>query len=235
MGEFHDRRFPGEGEAYRSARDRLLQAEVDLRRRLEEVAGLRRELPLGGPVPEDYGFQEVEAHGEEASETRLSELFEESRDALIVYSYMYGPDWDRPCPMCTSILDGLDGAARHVRQRANLAVVAKAPPDMLRRIVEERGWSDLRVLSSHDCSYNADYHAEWESEHGDQHPLVNVFVRRDGEVRHFWCSELYFVPRDGHPRHVDLIWPLWNLLDMTPEGRGTDWMPALEYGTARRA
>ena len=229
MGRFHDRTFPQESEAYRTARDELLAAENELRQRVEEVAALRRKLPLGGRLKEDYIFDELDPRSGEVSETSFSQLFEPGRDSLILYSYMYGPDWEKPCPMCTSIADNLDGAGHHVRQRANLAVCAKAPVEKLRPLADDRRWSRFRLLSSSGNTYNSDYHAEWDSPMGNQHPLMNVFTRRDGEIFHFWASELLFVPRDGDPRHVDMIWALWNLLDLTPEGRGQSWYPALAY------
>lgn len=229
MSEYHERRFPGESEAYRAARDRLLEAEIELRRKIEDVAALRRELPPGGEVKEDYVFREVDPETGGSRDVKLSELFDEGKDSLVVYGFMYGPDWDTPCPSCTSITDSANGIAPHVRARSNFVTVAKAPPEKLRALAAERGWRNVRFLSSADNSFNADYYAEWKGDYGDHHPMINVFVRRDGDIRHFWASELFFVPMDGgHPRHADLIWPLWNYFDMTPEGRG-DFMPSLKY------
>ena len=66
---------------------------------------------------------------------------------------------------------------------------------------------------------------------GSQYPMATVFARRDGRIHHFWSSELFLVPSapGQHPRHVDFMWPLWAVLDRTPEGRGTDWAPELDY------
>lgn len=224
MGRFHDKAFPGDSADYREARDELLQAELDLRARLETVAGLRRKLPLGGRLAQDYEFEEVDAAGA-ARTVRFSELFAPGKDSLILYNFMYGPDWEKPCPMCTSVLDGFNGNAVYVSDRVNLAVVAKAPIGKLRAWGDERGWSRLRLLSSEKNSFKNDYHAEFPSDDGDQHPLLQVFVRRGGAIHHFWSSEVLYAKVDGQPRHVDLMWPLWNLLDLTPEGRGTDWYP----------
>jgi predicted dithiol-disulfide oxidoreductase (DUF899 family) len=203
---------------------------MELRDRQEEVTDLRRRLPLGGEVPEDYVFEE-EAAGSDRNvrRVRMSELFEDGKDSLILYSFMYGPDMERPCPSCTSILDGLDGTVRHAFQRVNVAAVAKSPIGRIREFARERGWRNLRLLSSAGTTYNADYHAE--SPDGDQWPALNVFVRRDGRIHHFYNTELlYAATRPGQePRHVDSIWPLWHLFDQTPEGRGTDWQPALSY------
>lgn len=215
--------FPGESTEYRAARDRLLEAEVELKRHTEAVAAMRRELPPGGVVPQDYVF------GQDDGEVRLSELFGSAHDTLVIYSFMYGPEDERPCPSCTSILDSLDGAARHLAQRVALAVVAKSPSPRIRAFALERGWRHLRLLSSAKNDYNRDYQAE--TSDGSQMPILNVFTRRDGEVRHFWATELLHVPWDPgqEPRHVDFIWPIWNVLDATPAGRGTDWSPRLEY------
>jgi predicted dithiol-disulfide oxidoreductase (DUF899 family) len=224
-------RFPGESKEYRAARDRLSRAETELRGKLEEVAALRRKLPLGGPVKEDYAFEEAEA-GPGArvtvKQTRLSELFGTGRDTLILYNFMYGPDMPRPCPLCTSILDGLDGSAPHVTSRVSLGIVAKSAIQRIRDFARERGWRHLRLLSSAHNSYNADYHGE--THLGEQLPTLNVFVRRNGRVHHFYNTELLYGPRPRgmDPRHVDLIWPVWNLLDLTPGGRGTDWYPSLD-------
>jgi len=213
--------FPNEPAKYRAARKKLLKAETDLRKRVEQVAALRRKLPSGGKVPEDYVFEG------ETGPVRMSGLFENG-DSLVIYSFMYGPKMNHACPMCTAILDSLDGAAAHVAQRANLAVVAKSPIARILEFARGRGWSHLRLLSSEKNSYNRDYLAE--SQDGAQMPMLNVFVR-DKAINHFWGSELlYAKPVKGqNARHVDLIWPLWNVLDLTPEGRGSSWYPKLKY------
>lgn len=228
----HSTRFPGETPAYREARDKLLQAEMALRRQLEDVAALRRQLPLGGPVPEDYVFSEGATDlgdSQTVKHVRMSELFEPGKNTLVIYSYMFGPNMKSPCTSCTSILDGLNGTAPHVRQRVNFVVVAKSPIQRIRELARGRGWNNLRLLSSEGSTYNHDYHGE--TAKGDQIPSLNVFTRREGKIHHFYNTELLFAPKekgmDG--RHVDLIWPLWNLLDFTPEGRGTDWYPKLSY------
>lgn len=133
------------------------------------------------------------------------------------------------CPMCSSILDALNGAAVHATERIGLAVVAKSPLERIRPFARERGWNRLRLLSAGGNDYNRDYHGE--DEEGGQRPSLNVFVRRGGKIHHFFHSELLFVPGDPgqNERHVDISWPLWNLLDFTPEGRGADWYPSLNY------
>jgi predicted dithiol-disulfide oxidoreductase (DUF899 family) len=239
-------RFPGESEEYRRERDRLLEAEIELRRTVERVAAQRRALPPGGVVPEDYRFEEASLG---AGEVRLSELFAPGKDTLVIYSFMFPrysgdtrpgpavgetarlPLAETPCASCTSILDSLDGAATHLAQQINLAVVAKSDPERIRTFAAERGWRRLRLLSARGTTYSRDYHGE--SPDGEQAPILNVFVRDGDTIRHAWATELMFAPRDEgeEPRHVDLMWPIWNVLDMTAQGRGTaSNFPGLDYG-----
>ena len=163
----------------------------------------------------------------------MSDLFAPGKDTLVLYSFMYGPEQRAPCPMCTSLLDSLDGAAVHARQRINFAVVAKSPVARIREWARRRAWGRLRLLSSSANSYNADYHGE--TAEGEQMPALNVFVRRPGGIHHFYNTEALYAPAvDGEDScHVDFLWPLWNLLDLTPEGRGDDFYPKLEYPVDR--
>lgn len=236
--------YPGESPSYRRARDRLLEQEIELRRMMEQVAAARRALPLGGRIPEDYLFTE----GEAAREVRFSELFAAGKDSLVIYSMMFPRDPgderpgpasgetallaldEGPCPSCVALLDQLDGAVEHVSQHLNFAVVAKAPPERSSTFARERGWRRLRVLSSAGSSYNADYLAE--TDDGHQRPMLNVFHRDGGEIRHTWGSELFYAPvEDGQdPRHVGTLEPVWNMLDLTPEGRAGNWDEQLSYG-----
>jgi predicted dithiol-disulfide oxidoreductase (DUF899 family) len=238
--------FPGEAPEYRAARDRLLEQEIDLRRATEAVAAARRRLPPGGIVPQDYVFQGL-GPDSATTDVRLSELFAAGRDSLAIYSFMFPRDPDDltpgpatgqtamlpllegPCPSCVAFLDQLDGAAEHAAQHVNLAVVAKAPIERVLVFGAERGWRRLRLLSSATNTYNRDYFAE--TPEGVQRPMLTVF-HRDGEViRHFWSSELFYAAMDPgqDPRHVGTLEPLWNLLDLTPEGRPTDWAEQLSY------
>ena len=228
----HSFRFPNETEAYRRSRNQLLQAEVDLRRHVEEVALLRRQLPLGGQIAEDFIFEEGSPDLNDTQtirQVRVSELFQPGKDTLAIYSFMFGPKMKVACPMCSSIIDALNATVVHAGQRMNLAVVAKSPLERLRTFARERGWNRLRVLSSAGNNYNRDYYGE--NAEGGQQPSLNVFVQRDGKIYHSYHSELLLVPPEPgqNQRHVDMIWPLWNLLDLTPEGRGTDWYPSLTY------
>jgi len=237
--------FPGESREYRAARDRLLDGEIELRRTIEAVAAARRELPQGGRVPEDYVFQAAGGDGEPI-DVRLAELFARDKDSLVIYNFMFprDPDDDSPgptsgktarlplaegpCPSCTALLEQLDGAAEHAGQHVGLVVVAKTPLPRLITFATERGWRHLRVLSSATNTYNRDYHGE--TADGVQRPMLNVFHRdRDG-IRHFWGAELLYAPNDHgqEPRHVGTLEPLWNLFDLTPEGR-PDWHEQLSY------
>lgn len=232
MPQYHDKTFPGESEGYREKRDELLQAEMDLRRKIEEVARMRRNLPPGGSLKEDYVFEEGPADLSKTGEVhtvRFSELFRDGKSTLLVYSFMYAPEAGKPCPSCTSILDGLNGQARHFLDRINFVAVAKAPIGKFRDWARERGWHNLRLLSSCKNSYNRDYFGE--SPEGNQWPTLNVFSKKESGIVHFYDTELLYVPSEEgqNARHVDLIWPLWNLFDLTPEGRGADWYPKLSY------
>ncbi len=222
---FHNKRFPGESDAYRSKRNKLLAAEKDLRQKLEDITKLRRQLPLGGKVKEDYFFDEI--RNGIVKQTKLSELLQPGKNSLIVYSFMYGPQAEAPCPMCTSFLDSADSSSPHITQRTNFVVVAKSPINRIRDWTDKRGWKNLRLLSSANNTYNSDYFSE--TPEGHQLPACNVFTKADSGIHHFYSTELLYTKLDGQPRHVDLLWPLWNFFDLIPEGRGTDWYPKLSY------
>jgi predicted dithiol-disulfide oxidoreductase (DUF899 family) len=223
-----------------------LEREIELRRALEAVAVARRELPLGGRVKTDYVFHGAGVDGAPA-EVRLSELFEGGKDSLAIYSFMFPRDpadqtpgprdgetsglplAEGPCPSCTAFLDQLDGAAQHASQQINLAVVARAPLTRVLAFARERGWRRLRLLSSAGNTYNADYLAE--TPDGVQRPMLSVFHRDGDVIRHFWSSELLYAATDPgqEPRHVGTLEPLWNLFDLTPEGRPVDWVEQFSY------
>jgi predicted dithiol-disulfide oxidoreductase (DUF899 family) len=177
---------------------------------------------------------------------RLGELFGPGKDSLIVYSFMFprDPADDRPgppqgetarlplaeapCPSCTALLDQLDGAVEHAEQWFDLVAVAKAPLRRILTFARERGWRSLRLLSSRPSTYNRDYLAE--TAEGHQRPMLNVFHREGEVIRHFWGSELLYAPTEPgeDPRHVGTLEPLWNLFDLTPEGR-PNWDEQLSY------
>jgi len=238
--------FPGESAEYRAARDRLLEQEIELRRAMEAVAVARRELPPGGVAPENYVFEGADGDGS-PTKVRLSELFAPGQDSLVIYNFMFPRDpgdkrpgppsgrtallplADGPCPSCVALLDQLDGAVEHASQHVSFAVVAKAPLSRVLTFAEERGWRRLRLLSSAANSYNRDYLAETAA--GHQRPMLNVFERDGDTIRHFWGSELFYAPVDPgqDPRHVGTLEPVWNLFDLTREGRGADWDEQLAY------
>jgi predicted dithiol-disulfide oxidoreductase (DUF899 family) len=238
--------FPGESPEYRQARERLLDQEIELRRAIEAVAAARRALPPGGVVPDDYVFAGAGAGGN-PTDVRMSELFAPSKDSLVIYSFMFPRDpgderpgpasgqtalltlEEGPCPSCVALLDQLDGAAEHATPLITFVVVAKAPLARVLTFAEERGWRRLRLLSSADNSYNRDYLAE--TAEGAQRPMLNVFHRDRGVIRHFWGSELLYAPTDPgqDPRHVGTLEPVWNMLDLTPHGRPSVWDEQLSY------
>lgn len=238
--------FPNESAEYRAAREKLLAKEIELRRLTESVAAARRELPPGGLLKEDYVFDEAKPNGDFVK-TRLSELFAPGKSSLLIYNFMFPRDpeddrppstgsatrrlklADQPCPSCVGLLDQLDGAARHATQRLNFAVVANTPIATLYAFGKERGWRHLRLLSSSGNTFKRDYHGE--SAEGAQRPMMNVFHRDDAEITHFWSSEMLYAPTDAgqDPRHMGALEPLWNLFDLTREGRPGFWQEQLSY------
>jgi predicted dithiol-disulfide oxidoreductase (DUF899 family) len=214
-------RFPNESADYREARDALLAEEIELRRHIERVAQQRRALPPGGKVPKDYRFEGADGP------TTFSQLFGDHQ-TLVVYSWMFGPQRQRPCPMCTSLLSAWDGEAVDAGQRVSLVVTARSPIERLTAFARERGWRNLRLFSDGDGDFTRDYVS---ADDGDV-PAFNVFTRRDGSIRHFWSGEMGAATMDPgqDPRGAPDLMPLWTILDCTPEGRGTDWYPKLEYG-----
>jgi predicted dithiol-disulfide oxidoreductase (DUF899 family) len=199
----------------------LLESERRLRVEMEAVAAERRALPLGGIVS-DYEFSGVSADGA-VTRLHLADLFgcPDGETARL-------PLHEGPCPSCTALLDQFDGMARHPEQRVSLAIVPRAPIEQLLTFAGERGWRYLRLLSAAGSSYSRDYGGEVP---GGLRPMLNVFERRQGEIRHFWGSELMWAPPEPGQeyRHVGTLEPLWNLFDLTRAGRGDDWDEQLTY------
>jgi predicted dithiol-disulfide oxidoreductase (DUF899 family) len=197
-----------------------LAEEIELRRQLERVAARRRALPAGGEVPQDF-----ELVGEGGA-VRLSALFGD-KDTLMVYSMMYGPQRKAPCPMCTSFLSAWNGAAVNLRERVAIAVTARSPIERLVEYKRQRGFGNLPFFSDGSGEYTRAYVS---AEDGDV-PGYSVFTLRDGRVRHFYSGEMSGAMADPgqDPRGGPDLDPLWLLLDLTPEGRGTDWYPKLSY------
>ena len=239
--------FPGESAEYRAARNRLLDEEINLRRALESVAAARRNLPPGGLILEDYVFHALDSTGAPTT-IKLSELFAPGQDSLVIYNFMFprypgdnrpGPaegstaqlkPEEGPCPSCTAFLDSLDRTAKHLAAAGlNFVVIAKAPIDRIITYAHERGWSNLRLLSAAHNNFKRDYHAE--SPEGAQLPLMTVFHRDGDQIRHFWTSEMLFAPSDPgqDPRHVGTVEQIWNIFDLTPEGRPATWHEQIDY------
>jgi len=215
-------RFPNESAEYRRAREALLAEEIELRRHIERVAEQRRALPPGGEVKTNYVFEG------ENGKVSFTDLFGD-KDSLVIYNYMYGPQRERPCPMCTSLLSAWDGEAPDVQQRVALAIVARSPIARLLAFKRERGWHHLPLYSDISGEFSRDYHAL--TKDGGDDAAFNVFTRRDGAIRHFWGGEMNGASSDPgqDPRGAPDLMPLWTILDVTPEGRGTDWYPKLNY------
>lgn len=212
--------FPNESPEYRAARNALLVQEIESRRVAERAAELRRRLPPGGAVPEDYRFT-----GEEGPVT-LSGLFG-GHDTLVIYSYMFGPERKAPCPMCTSFMGSFATKIADVRQRVAIAFTARSPIERLVEAKRARGWTDIPVYSDGEGAFTRAYVS---AEDADM-PGLTVFTRRDGIVRHFWSSEISGDMADPgqDPRGQPEMDPLWLILDTIPGGRGTDWYPKLAY------
>jgi len=202
-------KYPNENQEYREARDSLLEAERELVEKVKAVAAKRRELPAGGRLKEDYVFQWAN-DGKVGKSVKISELFGD-KNTLLLYSFMYGPGWDNPCPSCTSLVDGFDRSAYQVGQGAAFVAIAKAPAEMINAWAKKRGWSQINLVSGAESPYQADYKCQGDSD-DMQWPVMHVFRKLDGGIYHFWGTEL-----PGN--HVDTVWPYWNLMDFTPEGR----------------
>jgi len=210
--------FPNETAEYRAARDRLLERERKLRRLNAAVADDRANLPSGGVVPEDYTFHRIGADGS-PEPVRMSALFEDGKDSLIVYSFMFGAERDRACEGCTGLLGSLDAVAREVNRDTNFVVVAGSPIERIAAYAKEQGWIHHRMLSSAGTTYNHDYFAA--NPDGGEQPIVNVFHRDGDVIRHVWASEIVYAEPDPGQDHRanDPFDAYWSFFDIIPEGR----------------
>lgn len=216
--------YPNDSAEYRQARTALLAQEIDLRRQIEQVAAQRRALPLGGEAG-DYRFLD-----QAGATLRLADLFGR-HDTLLTYFWMYGPARDRPCPMCTAFLGALDTPSIDITQRLAVAVLGRSPVARQLAFARERGWTHLNFYSTVGDDFARDYRGL--AADGSEWPALDVWVRRDGRVRHFWASEMGGTEDEGQDaRGAPDPTPLWNILDLTPAGRGTDWYPKLDYPQA---
>jgi predicted dithiol-disulfide oxidoreductase (DUF899 family) len=219
---------PNESAEYRKARNALMVEEIELRRQISRVAELRRSLPPGGEVKGDYQFLSETSTVQGANPVGIEALFGD-KDTLFVYNWMYGPKRIRPCPMCTALLSSLDGNTDHLRQRIAVAVVGLSPIERQIAFKVERGWKNLQFYQDLNGQFSRDYHATMDD--GGDGAAENIFTRRDGTIRHFWGAEAGFATADPgqDPTTAPDLMVLWNVLDLTPEGRGTDWYPKLSY------
>jgi predicted dithiol-disulfide oxidoreductase (DUF899 family) len=232
-GTFRLTNLTDEPQDYLAAREKLRVAEVELMHQRERVAAMRRELPKGAKV-KDYEFLEgprdLDAGDTPVSTVKLSELFTSPDRPLIIYQLMYGKKNTKPCPMCTMWVDGINGIAHHVGQRADLVIIAAADPKAWRAWARERGWRNVRLVSAGDSTFKWDFGGE--NKEGGQDSTLNVFTKdADGTIRHFYTAHPTMAP-DIKERGVDPFTPVYNLLDVTPQGRG-DWYASLAYGAAK--
>ena len=215
--------FPGESDAYRQARQALLQEEIEFRRQLTRLVEQRRSLPGGPEIVKDYRFKD--ANGEELS---LIDLFGD-KDTLVTYFWMYGPQRARPCPMCTNWLGSVNGNAADIEQRVALKILGRSPVERQLAFAQERGWRDLDFVQTVGDDYANGLGLI--DKDGSESPALVVFKRDGDKVRLFWASEMTSEMADPgqDPRDAPDIAALWSVLDLTPGGRGTDWYPKLSY------
>ncbi|HEU4968714.1 DUF899 family protein [Sphingomonas sp.] len=221
MAEAHPARWPGESVEYRAARTALLAEEIELRRQIQRVAEHRRALPPG-PTASDYRFRD-----KDGNELALADLFGR-HDTLFTYFWMFGPERERPCPMCTSFVGSLDIPAPDIEQRVALAIIGRSPVERQLAVARERGWTHLNFYQTVGEDFARDYRLVVD---GDEGAGVFVWTRDRDAVRLFWAAEGGAETADPgfDPHLAPDPTPLWNVLDMTPEGRGADWYPSLSY------
>jgi len=230
-GTYRQTNLANESPEYLSKREEIREAEIELMRQRERVAKLRRELPPGATL-QDYEFLEGSASLHDKDEpvrrVRLSELFSAPDRSLVIYHFMFGKKQSKACPMCTAWIDCLNGIAHHLAQNIDVAIVAAADPATLRGYARSRGWDRLRLLSAGESTFKLDLGSE--DREGNQDSTLSVFTRdADGTLRHFYSVHPRLAP-DIKERGIDELNPIWNFLDLTPQGRGT-FYTSLDYGT----
>lgn len=230
-GTFRQTNLTNESAEYLAAREELRHAEIELMRQRERVAELRRGLPEGATI-QDYEFLEGPASLADGDEpvrrVRLSELFTAPDRSLVIYQFMFGKKQTKACPMCTAWIDGYNGVAHHLAQNVDSAIVAAADPSTLREFARSRGWDKLRLLSAGESTFKYDLGSE--DREGHQDSTISVFTRDgDGTLRHFYSGHPW-LDQQIKERGIDELTPIWNVLDLTPQGRGT-FYASLDYGT----
>lgn len=213
--------YPNDSPEYRRARTALLAEEIELRRHIERVAEQRRALPPGGEA-RTYHFRD-----ENGNTVPLSDLFGR-HDTLCTYFWMFGPQRERPCPMCTAFVGALDTPARDISQRIAIAVIGRSPVERQLAFARERGWRNIKFYAAVGNDFPRDVHGL--APDGNEWPALDIWTKKDGVIRHFWGGELGGTEDPGQDaRGAPDPTPLWNILDLTPGGRGTDWYPQLDY------
>src|SRR5467141_2256727 len=230
-GTYRQTNLPNESPEYLAKREELRLAEIELLNTRERVATLRRGLPEGATI-QDYEFLEGPASLADGdtptTNVRLSNLFTAPDRSLVIYHFMYGKKQAVPCPMCTAWIDGYNGVAHHLAQNVDLGIVAAADPSTLRAYARKRGWDKLRLLSAGGSTFKYDLGSE--DREGHQDSTISVFTRdSDGTLRHFYSGHPWLAD-DITERGIDELNPIWNMLDLTPQGRGS-FYASLEYGT----
>jgi len=230
-GTYRQTNLANESAEYLAKREEVRLAEIELMRARERVAELRRALPNGAEL-QNYEFLEGPTSPAEGdgpiSKLRLSELFTAPDRALVIYHFMFGKKQTTACPMCTAWIDGYNGVAHHLAQNVDFAIVAAADPAMLREYARGRGWNRLRLLSAGDSTFKYDLGSE--DREGNQDSTISVFTKdSDGTVRHFYSGHPWLAP-DIKERGIDEMTPIWNVMDLTPQGRGK-FYTSLDYGT----
>jgi len=217
-------REPWEGEsgAYAKAREALLAEEIEFRRHQTRLAEQRQALPEG-PVVKDYRFKD-----EQGFDATLADLFGD-HDTLVTYFWMYGPERERPCPMCTNFLGSANGNAADIKQRVAFKILGRSPVGRQYAFADERGWRDLSFVQSVGDDYANDLGLL--NDDGTENPALVVYHKDGEKVRLFYRAEMPMQAADPgqDPRTAPDIGAVWNILDLTPEGRGTDWYPKLSY------
>jgi predicted dithiol-disulfide oxidoreductase (DUF899 family) len=234
-GTYRQTNLPNESAEYLAAREEVRLAEIELMRQRERVAELRRRMPKGATI-QDYEFLEGPASLDDGDEpvrrVRMSELFTAPDRSLVIYQFMFGKKQPKACPMCTAWIDGYNGVAHHLAQNVDFAIVAAADPATLREYARTRGWDRLRLLSAGESTFKYDLGSE--DREGHQDSTISVFTQDgDGKLRHFYSSHPW-LDRDIKERGIDEMSPIWNVMDLTPQGRGT-FYASLDYGTKVQA
>lgn len=222
------RPFEGESAAYSKARQNLLSEEIALQSQIDEIAKQRRDLPVGPVIEKDYRFNDMNGN-----EVGLADLFG-NHDTLVTYFWMYGPNRERPCPMCTNLLGPLAANAKDLMQRVGLAVLGRSTVERQLAFAQERGWHGLKFCQTEGDDYALDF-GGLNAKDGLEYPVLAVFEKvgegKDAEVRLFWKGEMTgeMAAKGKDPRGGPDFAPLWTALDLTRDGRGDNWYPKLEY------